>query len=87
MDTEIKEYLKKLIEKQTEEIKKYIDEKIELLEDAIEDISCEADSDEKFYPRDVTATSGICPVCRTVVPAGVKCCPKCGMICGANTRK
>jgi rubrerythrin len=29
MDTEIKEYLKKLIEKQTEEIKKYIDEEIE----------------------------------------------------------
>ena len=49
MDTEIKEYLEKLIEKQTEEIKKYIDEKIELLEAAIEDISCEADSGEDSW--------------------------------------
>ena len=49
MDKEIKEYLEKLIEKQTEEIKKYIDEKIELLEDAIEDISCEADSGENHW--------------------------------------
>ena len=49
MDKEIKEYLEKLIEKQTEEIKKYIDEKIELLEAAIEDISCEADSGEVHW--------------------------------------
>lgn len=49
MDTEIKEYLEKLIEKQTEEIKKYVDEKIELLEAAIEDINCEADSGEDHW--------------------------------------
>ena len=49
MNTEIKEYQEKLIEKQTEEIKEYIDEQKELLLAAIEDISCEADSGEDSW--------------------------------------
>ena len=35
----------------------------------------------------VQSCDAICPVCKTVVPAGTRFCPKCGMICGADTRK
>lgn len=30
---------------------------------------------------------GECPVCHSEVPSGVFACPKCGMLCGATTRK
>ena len=29
----------------------------------------------------------ICPVCNNYVPSYEKCCPKCGMICGENTKQ
>ena len=51
MNTEIKEYQEKLIEKQMKEIKEYIGEQKELLLAAIEDISCEADSGDWYAKR------------------------------------
>ena len=29
----------------------------------------------------------ICPVCNNYVPSYEKCCSKCGMICGENTKQ
>ena len=60
------------------------------IETAIEWLKKSAEQKHKAATRklnELTKNTATCPACNTLVPGYKSCCPKCGMMCGANTRK
>lgn len=70
-----------------------IEQMLENSDDDWDDDEDENGNDDFMKLRKLVSTparlnkEAVCPVCKTTVPAGTRCCPNCGMICGGDTRK